>query len=109
MTISLSRSFFDEDCDHDNETRVKKNTRLHDEIVAWEERYSGTVFFSRITKIKLHGVINRTNAHHAEAAKVEKESKMENDQREEYQKVLIELRKRGTGVLRQGFGIAMVD
>lgn len=84
--------------------RVKKNTTLHDEILAWEEKYASVMMFSAFTSIDLHGVIIRNDADHAVAAKAEKELKMERDQREHYQKVLIELQERGTGVLRHNCG-----
>jgi hypothetical protein len=90
-----------------DDMRVKKNTTLHDESQAWHQNNHGRMCLHGDTRIIPYGVQFRTNADNAGADKVEKQLKMQNEQKTTFQKVLTELQTRGGSVLKQGCSIAV--
>ena len=77
--------------------RVVEDTTVHDEIRTWEEKHPkcGMMLLDGgCTAVRLHGVVVRTAADYAAIEKADRDSKMEDEQREIFQAVLLELMHR---------------
>jgi hypothetical protein len=109
ILIESTEGELDEDWAFCNHSHVKKRTTLYHEVKAWEQKHSVAMFFSGATVIELHGVRLWTYEDKAEAARKEKELELQNEQRENFQRVLTELRMRDTIVLKQDCDIAAED
>jgi hypothetical protein len=79
--------------------RVVEDTTVHDEIRACEEKHPkcGIMSLDLVsTEVRLHGVVVRTAADFAAIEQADRDSKMEDEQREIFQAVLLELMHRAT-------------
>lgn len=76
-------------------SRVVEDTTLHDEIRAWERKHPGMMRLdTACTCVKLHGVIVRTAADFAALKQADRELRMEEEQRKNFQAVLLELKQK---------------
>jgi hypothetical protein len=86
---------------------TRTNTTLHAEVKAWHQHNFGRMCLSGDTRIYLFGVVFWTDADKAAADKVERQLKMQSEQKETFQKVLIELWTRGSGGLKEERGTSV--
>lgn len=76
-------------------SRVVEDTTLHDEIRAWERKHPGMMRLDiACTWVELHGVIVRIAADFAALEQTDRELRMEEEQRKNFQAVLLELKQK---------------